>query len=1372
MPTQEEIRAEIALLDEQIAEQEVLSPAGAELELQTIDEELLRRGEVVDDPLSLPQEQQFQHDEDVMTLAGDEKYAEFTPVELDTFTEPLKEDRDIFKQEGSIEKQGFVDTFKELKKVNKIAKRLPIFGSLYKIGRMSQLLNFVEIINSGKVRSLSSAGFGFGTPSPKLSVRDATQKDKDVAMRFIEEWMADLEIAQNRTLGGKFASALLEMPAFIIEFMITGPIFKTGSIAARKTAIKFLGNYAEKATGKLAVRAAGAAFGSVLRTGVNVPKIFEGVLERMTRGLQTTDIGGAVFADAERSPWTALSKSFLDLYIENVSEISGGAIGEAAAKIFKLGGKLAKKFPFVDKFTDELAGAWIKLAPPGTERTLSQFLTKATTKVGFNGILGEFAEERLGDIMRAATGLQEWEDVIISKEEALIEVGIFTVFGGVNLASEKIFRKDAPTKEPVRDKDFIDREQPVTPEVLSADRISMFTSEKNKAIAAEEIKEALKFIESRITPAQKKKKGIKVLIPNEEDQKIVNVATKSKALDGNAKTPPVAEPSGSIVRAIVRNIARAEDAVGTWGKTGLKVQKDLREISFRTAVNVGNTTQNIKPLVKGVSRSEKVIIAQLIDGAIQETGQPHRLVERARLIKKELDVMQKEAQKIGLRKGKLTGRAFPQVLNKEGMKEIESWELDGPKSSMMFATAQQFVTDGQFKTVADAVIAMQQYREGLISGKQGYIEGTRTLEIGNEFRDWNLDRILSNTVESSWEKIEAARQWGVLKDLKTDAGQVLLPFRDIQIDMAKIRVDVGKNEANALNEYLKAQYGLSGADTAIVKVARFARTAQFVGKLAFSPLTISRNILDRYAKGLSHGTLFTNARAGIKYPPFLNHWMKSARNIEDQMIRAGAVLGHGHLSEGFAGTEGPLSFIARPFASSERGNQTYIALVKKLQLESDVKRLMELDGREGVMSKVFDRMATVVGQSQKITRNRVLTSLTNEQLADAMAKEGQIPDDVMAEVLHRTITDSAFPLTLASKRLWWNRKPVLQAATQFKVWSADQTRFIYRDVLKYGIQTGDYSRLGRFILGTWLMGEMYNISRDFLLNEDESVLSKAQGGSRAEIIMAIGKDLVDGGIVGMIADFTYGIGDWAAGPTVNSITGVATAIDQASGTATFPEALREFALQDIPALRQAQGLMDRLDREFFDDDKNNLTENYNRWQNRSFDFRRKQGESAGDIIGNRFMRSLRGTPQKKVTDRSLSLNMIARQVLVGDYGDAAQHIKRVMRDTKVEDIKGAIASFTQSMRNNSPWGNIAKKDVALFLGQFSPEEVVNGIELQKKWLTGYSRSLEIAFNELETEGFKEDVQKKADAYIEEMQPKIEKAIEVVKQAQVILEGRK
>ena len=465
--------------------------------------------------------------------------------------------------------------------------------------------------------------------------------------------------------------------------------------------------------------------------------------------------------------------------------------------------------------------------------------------------------------------------------------------------------------------------------MLAQDREGLFDSAKNKALADKQNKDALKFIKDQTS--QKKGDGKQLIVPSDEELalKVITVSTKSKALEGKASQSDITPLKNPYARAVIANIARAEDAIGTWGKAGKKVQTDLREISFRTAVNTGNTTQNIKVWTKGLSKAEKETVAKLMDGAIPREGQPNRLIQRADAIKKEMDKIQKEAQDLGLRKGELTGRAFPQQLNKEGKAFLDSEVIYGKASDKVYSWAQNQVTKGKFDNVDDAIVALELYRDNRISGKEGYIEGQRTLEIDNDFRDWNLDKILAGTIESSWEKIEAARQWGVLKDVKTDAGTVMLPFKDVQIDMALIRAEGLSGEADMLNTYLKAQYGITRAHPGLVKASGAVRTTQFVGKLAFSPLTITRNILDRYSKGLSHGTFLTNARAIVEYPPFLNHWMKSARNIEDQMIRNGAVLGHGHLSEGFSGTEGPISLIAKPFASSEARQPNLYRLSEK-----------------------------------------------------------------------------------------------------------------------------------------------------------------------------------------------------------------------------------------------------------------------------------------------------------------------------------------------------------------------------------------------------------------------------------------------------------
>jgi hypothetical protein len=468
--------------------------------------------------------------------------------------------------------------------------------------------------------------------------------------------------------------------------------------------------------------------------------------------------------------------------------------------------------------------------------------------------------------------------------------------------------------------------------------------------------------------------------------------------------------------------------------------------------------------------------------------------------------------------------------------------------------------------------------------------------------------------------------------------------------------------------------------------------------------------------------------------------MKTSQKIQDEMIRQGAVLGHGHLSEGFASGGRISRFLGQPFALSERGNQTYIALVKQLQLETDIKRLHEMGKESGTVGKMYDRMLTIIGQSQKQVRSRLLTNLTNEQLADALAQE-KVSDDVMSEVLHRTVTDSAFPLTLASKRMWWGNRPFIQTATQFKIWTSDQMRFMYKDVLKYTLATGDPSRLARFILGTWLAGELYNIARDFLTDKDESLVSTLKdpdGRNVKEISKSIGNSLVDGGIVGILADLTYGITDWAFGPTVGSLESITrTMVAVKNDPATTADGLKKFILDDIPAAKQAQGILDRMDRTFFD--KDNLTENYAKWRKRSFDFRKKKGELTA--IERTTGRAVLGRPKGLPGPRTLSLEMIARQVLVGDTEDAADYIVGIFKDTKPENLMNLRSAFRQSAVNNSPLGNMKKVDIPEFLSQYSKEGRDEIIALQKQWARNYSEALSLAGKQLKEDNFIEKIRK-------------------------------
>ena len=1269
--TPEQLDARDKALDNRLGEIATLgdlSPSGLDLREQELDarlDELNQPSDVT--PETLSPEESFKRDADIIRIA--EELPSSDPNDIDENIEALRVNAEV------VNKIGFKEVFAK----KDFFEALPFVGTLYKTQKIGKIIQAVGRLSNVK-------------DFPKRLFWEDDSQFIDRVLQFkrdqilVGRWVEQLDEVQTRglSIGGRIAQGIIELPAFMVEFLLTGPIFKTGSATAKTAATKILGRFADQGIGKLAVKVAGAGFGTLARTAVNVPRILSGAAERMTEGIQITDDGNAVFADAGLNPFSALARSFTDLYIENLSEISGPTLKKG---VLAIGTGIGKKFPVLGKFTTALSEKWIANK---AGRTLSGFLTASATKVGYDGILEEMGEERLGAILRAVTGLGTFGEIIPTWEDLLVEAGIFSVPGGVSLASTKIFRADQAVE-------LIERD------------LGKVTDVEFEEVLAEPF-----------------------VLPEPIEKQVVKVTadTKVEGIQANAKEASV-EPTGT-VDAIRRSVLRTEDALGLWGTAGKKVQRDLREISHRTAVNTGNTTQNIRAIEKGLNAKEKVIVSQLTDGAISSEGQPRRLVERARLLKEQLDTMQNEAIAVGLRKGKLTGKAFPQVLNADGKAFIEEAEIKGAKSHRVFAWAQNKVSEGKFDNVDSAIAALQNYRQTRLRGTEGYFEGTRTLELDLDMREWNPDKILPGIIEGGWEAIEAARQWGVTKDGN---------FKSIRTTIERIRAEVGNDQANALEDYIKAQYGQSRASVAAKKWSKKARAVQFVGKLALSPLTITRNMLDRYAKGLTHGTIGTNIRATLKFPPFLNRFLKTSRKIQDEMIRQGAVLGHGHLSEGFASGGAISRFIGQPFALSERGNQTYIAIVKQLQLEADLKRLNEMGGESGTIGKFYNRMLSLIGQSQLQTRKRALTDLTNEQLAAAL-DSGEISDEVMSEVLHRTVTDSAFPLTLASKRMWWGNRPWLQTATQFKVWSADQMRFIYKDVLKYTVATGDPSRLFRFILGTWIAGELYNIARDFLLGRDESLLSTLKdedGRNFKDIAKSMGNALVDGGIIGMLADLTYGITDWTFGPTVGSIESLArAAIAVKNDPATTVDGLKKFFLEDIPAAKQAQGVLDRIDRTFFNKEEN-LTENYAKWRRRSFDFRKKKGELT--TIERTTGRIVLGRPARLPGPRTLSLEMIARQVLVGDAADAADYIVGIFEDTKPEKIKDLRASFRQSAVNNSPLGNIAKKDIPEFMAQFSEEGQAEIKSLQRQWARNYNEAATIAAKRLKESEFVEELRK-------------------------------
>lgn len=248
------------------------------------------------------------------------------------------------------------------------------------------------------------------------------------------------ERVRGYSIGGKIAKGAAVLPGFMLEFLATAGIAtvaKRGTIAAAK---KVVGDAVEKGVMKFTTKAVGLAAGAGVRTLAMPHKVAEGGLDRLINSkMVVTDKGFEVAKEATLSPATAFSKAFGDVMIENFSEVTGPAIG-------KVGSKLLPK-----QISNAFVKVFKRLHP-------NESVTKLFTKVGYNGFLEEMGEERVGDILRAVTGVEDFGsdgnvfDRIVASipngEQILVEAGVLSIPGASRVAISQLSTRFAKKKQP------------------------------------------------------------------------------------------------------------------------------------------------------------------------------------------------------------------------------------------------------------------------------------------------------------------------------------------------------------------------------------------------------------------------------------------------------------------------------------------------------------------------------------------------------------------------------------------------------------------------------------------------------------------------------------------------------------------------------------------------------------------------------------------------------------------------------------------------------------------------------------------------------------------------------------------------------------
>jgi DNA repair protein RadC len=235
---------------------------------------------------------------------------------------------------------------------------------------------------------------------------------------------------RGRTMPGQIAEGVLNMVPFALEFGMTGGAAAPLKEGAEVAATKVLGKYAKERAARAAIKTAGMAAGALGRTAAMPHRVASSVIDRMNPDYRIDGQDLTIQKEGEK-PFTAIAKGFGDVLIENFSEVLGADMGTALSKGTRSAMRRVNRIPGMGKFVSSLQDTWIKLNPKGST---ADFLKKLYTKGGYNGIIEEMGEERVGDILRATFGIQgdgniieRLKQAVPTPEQLAIEAGVFSI---------------------------------------------------------------------------------------------------------------------------------------------------------------------------------------------------------------------------------------------------------------------------------------------------------------------------------------------------------------------------------------------------------------------------------------------------------------------------------------------------------------------------------------------------------------------------------------------------------------------------------------------------------------------------------------------------------------------------------------------------------------------------------------------------------------------------------------------------------------------------------------------------------------------------------------------------------------------------------
>lgn len=309
---------------------------------------------------------------------------------------------------------------------------------------------------------------------------DPEQKSLDINLvnKFLMK--SEEERIRGFTIGGRITQGAAALPGFMAEFLLTGGAAAIGRKAISKTIKPVVRQIVKKKALKFTTRVAGGLAGATVRTAAMPHRVVESFAERQVNaGLELTEQGLAIAEQSREKPFVSALKAFGDVVIENFSEVTGPELGKIAGRVVprKMALGIAKLFK--------------KLHPEKNINTLF-------TKLGYNGFLEELGEERVGALLRAITGVEDYGadnpermfDRIIASipngEEMLVEAGVLAIPGALKAGAQQTAKIIQSRKTDRRPGEVIIDEKTGKPIEIGGFREDISDSEIDKIIETTE----------------------------------------------------------------------------------------------------------------------------------------------------------------------------------------------------------------------------------------------------------------------------------------------------------------------------------------------------------------------------------------------------------------------------------------------------------------------------------------------------------------------------------------------------------------------------------------------------------------------------------------------------------------------------------------------------------------------------------------------------------------------------------------------------------------------------------------------------------------------------------------------------------------------